>query len=246
MRTSYRRGISYGDQGSEGAPSWSTWGTTPVAVGVHGGLGPALEVVRHPRVGVGDQLHRGEVRVHGNAQVEEALRRKLLGTGAPGVHGSDAAGAHGRPDRTRRLLDGSGQGEFTVERRATGPAGLRDREADGRPADGEPVRSRDGPGRQPLSEALDQRVHTLDEVAPRPSGHWRTGVLAYWRSGCPLRHERTDHEGDTRPKSRPARSTPTTVPAASRVKKPRCPRRPPLVTMYSSSLPGSRPMDSGG
>jgi hypothetical protein len=38
--------------------------------------------------------------------------------------------------------------------------------------------------------------------------------------------------------NRPARSTPTTAPLSSRVKKPRRPFKPPLVMMYSSASPG--------
>ena len=49
----------------------------------------------------------------------------------------------------------------------------------------------------------------------------------------------------TRLNSRSARSTPTTAPLSSRVKKPRCPFRPPLVTMYSSASPGSSPRSAG-
>src|SRR5437899_3575533 len=47
-------------------------------------------------------------------------------------------------------------------------------------------------------------------------------------------------------KIRPARSTPTIAPLSSRVKKPRCPCRPPSVRMYSSPSLGSRPMAAGG
>src|SRR2546421_3089384 len=49
----------------------------------------------------------------------------------------------------------------------------------------------------------------------------------------------------TRLKYRPARSTPTTAPLVSRVKKPRCPLKAPLVMMYSSDEPGNRPNSAG-
>ncbi len=49
----------------------------------------------------------------------------------------------------------------------------------------------------------------------------------------------------TRLNNRPARSTPTTAPLLSRVKKPRCPVRAPSVMMYSSLSPGSRPKSNG-
>src|SRR4051794_1003853 len=44
---------------------------------------------------------------------------------------------------------------------------------------------------------------------------------------------------------RPARSTPVTAPLSSRVKKPRSPVNAPLVMMYSSASPGSRPRSNG-
>jgi hypothetical protein len=50
----------------------------------------------------------------------------------------------------------------------------------------------------------------------------------------------------TRLNSRPARSTPTIAPPSSRLKKPRSPFKPPLVMMYSSPSPGSRPISAGG
>src|SRR6266700_4833193 len=49
----------------------------------------------------------------------------------------------------------------------------------------------------------------------------------------------------TRLNNRPPRSTPTTAPLVSRVKKPRCPLNSPLVMMYSSLLPGRRPKSLG-
>jgi hypothetical protein len=50
----------------------------------------------------------------------------------------------------------------------------------------------------------------------------------------------------SRLKSRPARSVPVTVPVSSRVKKPRCPFRPPSVMMYSSPGPGRNPIAAAG
>lgn len=46
--------------------------------------------------------------------------------------------------------------------------------------------------------------------------------------------------------NRPAKSTPTTAPLSSRVKKPRCPCIAPSVTMYSSSSPANSPNANGG
>src|ERR1700692_1349106 len=46
--------------------------------------------------------------------------------------------------------------------------------------------------------------------------------------------------------TRPPASIPTTAPPSSRVKKPRIPFMPPLVMMYSSPSPGSRPISSRG
>ncbi len=65
------------------------------------------------------------------------------------------------------------------------------------------------------------------------------------RSGPPL-HRLDQDAAWTLLKSRPARSAPTTAPLSSRVKKPRCPLKAPLVTMYSSAPPGSRPKSNGG
>jgi hypothetical protein len=50
----------------------------------------------------------------------------------------------------------------------------------------------------------------------------------------------------TRVNFRPARSAAVMWPLWSRVKKPRCPFRPPLVMMYSPASPGSRPRSAGG
>ena len=45
---------------------------------------------------------------------------------------------------------------------------------------------------------------------------------------------------------RPPTSIPATAPLSSRVKKPRIPFMPPLVMMYSSPSPGSKPISSRG
>ncbi len=66
------------------------------------------------------------------------------------------------------------------------------------------------------------------------------------RPGCPVRPGRHPGVAGTRLNSRPARSTPTTAPLSSRLKKPRWPFMPPLVRTYSSPSPGSRPMPAGG
>src|SRR5262249_55012448 len=50
----------------------------------------------------------------------------------------------------------------------------------------------------------------------------------------------------TRVNKRPARSTPTTTPWAARVKEPRCPFKPPVVTKDSSLPPGNKPKSNGG
>ena len=116
-------------------------------------------------------------------------------------------------------------------------------------ARGRSLRAVDASEPMAVSRADGSFSATLAASRARPAGPLRFAAL------CPGSVELGQPEvgaadqlyvTETRVAIRPARSTPTTAPLSSRVKKPRCPFRPPSRRMYSSPSPGSKPMAAGG
>jgi hypothetical protein len=107
-------------------------------------------------------------------------------------------------------------------------------------SDNDLVRVREVTLRLPPIQAAKGRIGTREVLRLRTLCHHSSSLSTF----CRIRWLHSGAVG-TRLYIRPARSTPTTVLFSSRVKKPRCPFRPPSVMMYSSVSPGSKPIAAG-